>query len=388
MHNVWFRTRLAGAWVRLWFLAVGCSDTAAPPPTSPTSPSQSGVIAALSIAPKSITIPATEIVQFTATVRNGLGAEVRTSIEWSSSGGAIDDSGRFVSQAEGQFTVVARLRDIPTRADSGLVIVSLPTNPPDDQTDEPKEPGEDPDQAALELNRPAGFITIADLGFDSRSIGWAASPKWSDPRYLVEVQDSSGPRSGPGALEFAFPAGFQDVASPARAGTEFKGHREIYVAYWVKVSRPWQFHRSGVNKLFFVGTNASGKVGNEMVVTLRGTGESSAQVEIAVQSPANQGMGTRNGYYTANMNRPGFSIGAWHLIEVLAVGNSAGAADGNLRWWVDGSLVGHHANVVFKEGAEGLFNGFTLDPNWGGQGSPPKAQRDWIRVDHLTVAGR
>jgi hypothetical protein len=237
-------------------------------------------------------------------------------------------------------------------------------------------------------NRPADHKIVFDIPFDSKEIGWSFNRRWTDSRYLDLVSDTTAPYSKPNGIEFGYPSGFSDMVSPARASKAFGPKREIYVAYWARISKPWQYHRSTVNKLFFVGTNANPRLGNEVVITLKGSSEANAQVVVGVQTPANHGVGTRNGYYQPNMSQPGFMLGVWHLIEVRAVQNTSGLPNGKLTWWVDGEMVGHHTNVLFNRSGDAFFDGIILDPNWGGQKSPPKAQRDWIRVDHLLVTGR
>jgi hypothetical protein len=237
-------------------------------------------------------------------------------------------------------------------------------------------------------NRPADHQVILDIPFDSKNIGWPSNRRWSDRQYLDLITDTTAPQSRPNGIEFVFPPGFSDLGSPARASRSFAPRRELYVAYWAKISKPWQYHSSSVNKLFFISTNANPQLGNEVVVTLKGNSEAGAQIMVAVQTPANKGGGTVNGYYVANMSRPGFALGVWHLIEIRAIQSTGGVPNGSLTWWVDGRMVGNHTNVLFNRSKSALFDGLTLDPNWGGQKSPPKAQRDWIRVDHLLVTGK
>jgi hypothetical protein len=235
-------------------------------------------------------------------------------------------------------------------------------------------------------HRPTDHFTYFDISYDSKYMtNWSHNAKWSDPAYMQLVSDAAAPRSPQRAIEFGFPAGFEDIHSPARASAYFSASREMYVAAWMKVSKPWQYHTSSVNKLFMLSTNGHSTWGNEVVVALKGTSESNANIQIGVQTPANTGAGTQNGFFLPNISKPGFSLGVWHLIEVKAVRSTGGLANGRLEWWVDGRLVGSHSNVRYYAYGDSYFNGMILDPNWGGQGSPPKAQRDWIRLDHLLV---
>jgi hypothetical protein len=235
-------------------------------------------------------------------------------------------------------------------------------------------------------HRPSDHLTVHDINFDSKYFtNWAFNHKWGDPAYMQSVSDAAAPRSAQRGIEFGFPAGFEDINSPARANTVFSASREMYVAVWIKISKPWQYHTSSVNKLFLLSTNAHSTWGNEVVVALKGTTESNAQIQIGVQTPANSQAGTKNGFFLPNISQPGFSLGVWHLIEIKAVRSTGGLYNGRLDWWVDGKLVGSHSNVKYYSYGDSYFNGMILDPNWGGQGSPPKVRRDWIRLDHLVI---
>jgi hypothetical protein len=328
-------------------------------------------IVSILLTPGQDTVPSGQSQQFKAMATYSNGGTGTPAVNWAATGGSITSTGLYTagSITGSSFRVIAQASGA-SASDTAKVQVDPPV------------------VSLAPLNRPSTHTNIFDINFDSRFIGWSTNAKWEDPTYLQEVSDAGAPRTKERGLEFVFPVGFSDLTSPARASRAFTAKREVYAAYWIKISKPWQYHTSSVNKLFFIGTNASSSLGNEVVVALKGTSESGAQIQVGVQTPANWGAGTRNGYYEANANQPGFSLGRWHLIEVHAVQNLGGLPNGKLTWWVDGVMVGRHTNVLYNANGDAFFDHFILDPNWGGQGSPTKTQRDWIRLDHLLVTGR
>ena len=149
-------------------------------------------------------------------------------------------------------------------------------------------------QAGAHPNEPAGFVVVKDIDFSTTVLGtgWSYSSKWLDTAYTRIVQDtflSAVRGTPPNVVEHIFPVGFTDATQPPIAGFFFSGKREMYVSYWIKVSNPWQYHPSGVNKLFFIATNGSTNLDNEMVCGLVGSSAATAQYVCGVQTPQNAG---------------------------------------------------------------------------------------------------
>jgi hypothetical protein len=338
------------------------------------SSSTTKTVKSVSITPSLKTLSPGQTQQFTAEVTYSDGTK-GTGAAWSATGGSISSSGLYTAgSTTGTFRVIGQASGSTVKDTSTVTISTAAITPTPSVSN------------LASSNRPTDHTTIQDIIFDSKyPTSWSFSHKWSDPTYMQLISDAAAPRSAQKGIEFGFPAGFEDVNSPARANTVFSASREMYVAVWMKISKPWQYHTSSVNKLFTLSTNGHSTWGNEVIVALKGTSESNAQIQIGVQSPLNTGAGTKNGFYLPNISMPGFSLGVWHLIEVKGIRSTGGLANGRLIWWVDGKMVGSHSNVKFYSYGDSYFNGMILDPNWGGQGSPPKAWRDWIRVDHLLI---
>lgn len=331
------------------------TGTISAPTTTPT-------LTNLAITPTTATVDVNQGRQFTAKATWSDGSTSNLTGVWSASAGSIGAEGWWSGVGvAGTVTITAAAQG---KSASAVVTVTAAVPPP-----------------STTPTIPTNHTLMVEKALDSKSIGWPVSSKWGDSTYLNVVSDADVP--GGKCLEWVFPAGFTDVTSPANTGTRFTTKSEVYLEIGLKVSKPWQYHTTGVNKLLFIGTQA-GAPDNELVITLKGSSESSAQICLGLQNPAQSGPNVSGGYFTANVAQPGFSLGVRHVIKVLATQNTAGQANGILKWWVDDVLVGHHTNVVFNA----MFDAVTLNPNWGGQGSPPKAQRDWIRMDHLVMSGK
>ena len=77
--------------------------------------------------------------------------------------------------------------------------------------------------------------------------------------------------------------------------------------------------------------------------------------------------------------------GVWHLLELVAVGNTAGNMDGSVDWWLDGVHVGSYA-VQWQTGATfwSRIHGTTI---WGGTGQIVPALQ-WVEWDHMYISGK
>jgi hypothetical protein len=326
-------------------------------------------VASVTVAPPSATLLANGTVQLTATPKaaNATALPARV-VTWNSSApgvATVSASGLVTAVALGSATITATSEGING---TSAITVSSPS--------------------ALYPHQPAGYTVLADLDFSSKTVpaGWAVDAGWNNNTHVHIVSDGAAPQSPPGVVEFLYPIGFSDQAGyPGDAGFTFTTPvREIYVSMWVMFSNPWETHSTGVNKVFFVGTNASFAA---TVFTVFGNPITTAQGRISVQSPPNNGTGTGNGYYIANMAQPGFSLGAWHHVEVVLKRSTGGLANGSMTWWMDGTLTGNYSIVNYNASVDALFTNFSITPNWGGNTQQVKTENDFIRVDHIFVSG-
>lgn len=337
-------------------------------------------VASVAVTPVLDTIEVGATTQLTATPQDAGGAALTArAVSWSSRNTAVatvNGTGLVTGVAVGTDTIVVTAEG---RSANAVIVV---TAPPSSQYP----------------NEPPGFVPLLNLTFDSKQLpgGWAYNALWGDTSRARVISDNNPTAGGspPNALEIVFPQGFTDVTTPPSAGHSLSDTvRQLYVSFNMRVSNPWDYHSTSVNKLLFVATNGSGSLNNEAVIGLIGTTEANAYIGVGVQTPGNGGFpgAGSGGYFTPNVFNSGFSLGVWHRVEVLFIRSTGGATGGTgngiIRWWVDGVLNGQHTNVLFHSTIDGLFNGFVINPNWGGSASNAKSQRDWIRFDHIYVSG-
>jgi uncharacterized protein YjdB len=94
----------------------------------------------------------------------------------------------------------------------------------------------------------------------------------------------------------------------------------------------------------------------------------------------------------ANGTRTTIYPGTWYHIEVLVEGNTGGAANGTLKWWVNNVLQGSHTDVTWKSlygrfptVGNGRFTGIDMTPIWGGSGVY-KSHDDFMQFDHVYIS--
>ena len=101
-----------------------------------------------------------------------------------------------------------------------------------------------------------------------------------------------------------------------------------------------------------------------------------------------QGTADSREYLKPNMGPSGVvARGSWHTWEVELVSNSNGAANGVVRWWLDGALVGQYTDVKFSSAGQGrTFDLSSIYPIWGGvQGTVSNSMS--IDFDHVRISG-
>lgn len=96
-------------------------------------------------------------------------------------------------------------------------------------------------------------------------------------------------------------------------------------------------------------------------------------------------MGLESAWLVPNVAARPVVPGTWHRIEwLLAYNTTTGPANGIVRWWLDGELIGDHTDVPFPESPLAEYK---LSPTWGGVGEV-KSQDDYYRFDHIYISGR
>ncbi len=224
---------------------------------------------------------------------------------------------------------------------------------------------------------PEGFSLLAETTYASANEGEFHS---SDNVNFDIVDDAGAPRSSSKVARATFPAGLGDGVSPVWSEAAISSHsaRQVYVAFWIKLSENWQGHSTGVNKVAIIWTHEKPVV----VANVLGTDAGPLSSEIRIQDVPD---GPRN--LAPNLANPELVRGRWHRWELLLVSNVEGAADGEVHWWVDGTKVGAYADVRFGSASQSkVWDYVTWRPVWGGRGDVIE-ETQYMWMDHYYVSG-
>ena len=224
------------------------------------------------------------------------------------------------------------------------------------------------------------MTAIADRPFNALN-----ESGWSDifDVNMAFISDPTAPHSAPGILRATFPAGnAYDGSGPGGSDFTTGNKRTLYMARWIKYSANWYGHPSGVNKMAYVHTS-SGDV-PVLVFSAIGAGSAPLSPYVDLQFTVTPGGGSNlapNLVPNAEIVR-----GQWNLLELVAVGNTAGNADGSVDWYLNGVHVGSYA-VQWQSGATtwGRVHYTTIWGGYsGGAASIPALQ--WRDDDHLYMS--
>ena len=233
-------------------------------------------------------------------------------------------------------------------------------------------------------NEPAGFTTLTDRPFLAADEGWWSALGWGSGNIVTDGSAPSGDGSvGRVTLTSAFPGG----ESPATTGFTFSVQpTDVYIAIWHKLSANWVGHSSGVNKVLFL-IDPSGTGGNGgtpfILNALMSQGSGSTY---QYQGRNSHGVvGPTNYPHIATVN---VTKGQWALVEVLIrAQNSAGAADGELHIWVNGTKVTQVTNATWTaSNGNRTWEHTKWEAVWGGTGETPGVTM-FQYIDRMYVSG-
>jgi hypothetical protein len=160
------------------------------------------------------------------------------------------------------------------------------------------------------------------------------------------VTDATAPRSPANVLQIVYTAGCCIDAEPSVHWIGLPTVREIYTAWWIKLSPNWIPNPAGGGKITFLWTDG----GNGQVYT----NFYHPSADGSVQGPPYRiGANTEWAPYGQQIWYPNVTTtwinpGEWHRIEFYYRWPPAGAAgNGIIRWWVDGVLNGDYTTVIY-----------------------------------------
>ena len=323
-------------------------------------------VGSVSVTPTSATVQVGASVQLSAATldanNNPLTGRL---ITWSSSNPAVSSvssSGLVRGIAAGNATISALSE---TKTGTAAISVTAATPPP---------PG------GVE---PAGMTVVTERSFSSlNEDGWT-NTGGSD--YSIQ-SDAAAPKSPSSVGQILFPAGFGAGNAPAVLEKVFGGtNKTIYVSFWLKLSSNWVGQQAGVNKIFHFWIGGS----NHLFLNAAGTGNGSLTAEVWLQGIVAGGNfdAGKTADFAPNLGASGQLVrGQWAHWEMVFTGNSSGASDGSVEWWLDGVKVGSYSGIQFVSGA-GTWQSMEWSPTWGGSGGTVPADQ-FMSIDHIYISGK
>jgi hypothetical protein len=211
---------------------------------------------------------------------------------------------------------------------------------------------------------------------------------WSDGGGSGEFDlrtDATAPHSPTGILHAWFPAGYAAGNGPVAFDRSSLGDkRTMYVAFWSRYSANYYGQSSGTNKQFYLhATTGDAPV---FFFSAYGSGSGPLLPYIQLQGVISWSPNPGSGNLGPNLV-PGAQIirGQWNLVEVVAVGNTAGTADGSVDVYLNGTHVSSYT-IQWQSGATtwSRLHGTTI---WGGVGGtvPTLMSVDW---DHIYLSAK
>jgi hypothetical protein len=221
-------------------------------------------------------------------------------------------------------------------------------------------------------NEPAGFVPVSDQPWSLLTgLGWNYLRRTASKNSDIAV-DAAAPLSPASVLRMIFTT---DMAPDSEPGVHWIGlsprPSELYVGWWMKVSQNWKCSPAGCGKITF----AWAPDGQGQVYSNLGGSVAPHRININTEwAPYGQH------FWEPNVSTTPIVYNTWYRIEwYLKYASSTSAADGVMRWWVNGVLNGDYANVRYPGCC---FQQFEFAPTL--QNPPPAEQ--YMYIDHTRVS--
>ena len=224
-------------------------------------------------------------------------------------------------------------------------------------------------------NEPAGLTLLNDQPWDLMTgLSWNYLRRSSSKDDSI-VADSAAPFSPANNLRIVFTPSMARDSEPSVHWLSVPGIKEVYTAWWMKLSPNWECSPAGCGKVTFLFTNGAGQV---YTGVYHSAGSTSAPYRIAVNTewaPYGQQI------WYPNATTTPVNPGQWHRVEVYYRWETTpgGSSDGIIRFWVDGVLNGNYTNVHYPASS---FVEFQFAPTLQ---NPPSAEQ-YMFIDHTRVS--
>jgi hypothetical protein len=197
------------------------------------------------------------------------------------------------------------------------------------------------------------------------------------------ILDATAPHSPPHVLRIIYTPDMPNDHEPSTHFTGFPTVREMYTAWWIKLSPNWIPNSAGGGKITFLWTTPDGQ--GQVYTNLYHPCAFPEACRPAAQGPPYKiGANTEWAPYVQKIWYPNATTtwinpGEWHRIEFYYKWGTAG--DGIIRWWVDGVLNGDYNTVIYP--VDGLgFKQFEFAPTVQVAGP----QERYMYIDHTYVS--
>lgn len=356
-----YATATGGGSAAIVATAGGKSGQAAITVTGSTS---GGTVSSVAVSPSSATLAVGATQQLTASLKDLLG-NILTGLttSWASSNSAVasvNGSGMVTGVSAGSATITATSGGVSSSA--SISISSSSTAPPPSSTGW--------------ANAPSSYPLISDNPFNALDVlNWRTS--WNTSGLLTAATDASAPVSASGVLQFSYPIGFVGAKAPAMEYVDFTPASHFYSGISWKANANWQSNSSNVNKLEFVYMDQST---GDAYLCLYGPNGGPYEIRAALEFVN----GDTRDFLVPNVANVPVVLGQFHKIEwQIEYNTTSSPANGTMRWWLDGQLIGQYTDIQFPSTKIGEYQ---ISPTWGGM-PDVKTQNDFFWFDHAIVKG-
>jgi len=247
-------------------------------------------------------------------------------------------------------------------------------------------------------NKPSGaaWSLLTERPFDAQpEDGWNLVAASGSTGNFSIIADITGLKSPQHSGRILFPAGFASGGEPCNVYRDLPvWYKENYVCMAFQMGNPWVGNDSGINKIIHTFVNGS----NRLFYFARGSGSSNLAACFGLQGLAGAGFdagaqgGEGSGVSCNLLPNQGLTAtlvrGQYHQWEAHYSAGTPGNADGFVKWWLDGQLVGSYVNIPFVAAAgSAAWESFQWAPTYGGAGSPVPANQ-YQFMDHVVLFGR